>query len=289
MIRKFQPMLAIKADFDKIIYPCLVSPKLDGIRCIIKDGIPLTRKLKPIPNLHIYNILSGLTEYDGEIMVADKNFNDVQSSVMSKNGEPDFEYHIFDAFTHPNSPFSERFENIKLPTSQKYNKICKIVQCYSVNNEEELLTYLELFISWGYEGLMIRSSSSPYKFGRSTVNEGFLLKVKKFFDDEAILIGMTAKMNNINPKEKDKIGNSKRSSHKSGMIPTNTVGSFLASWNDLDIRVGFGQGITDIHKQDFWDNKELYLGKKLTFKYQELSPDGIPRFGKFIGFRQDLD
>ena len=222
---------------------------------------------------------------DGEIMIPGKGFNDVQSAVMSEDGTPDFQYWVFDNFSTPSEPFIRRF-NIGLDTD--YTSIIQHVPSKMVQNENELLAELERNIALGYEGIIVRDPHSPYKFGRSTVNEGYLLKVKKFFDDEAVLLDIVEKQHNTNPKEKDEIGNTKRSTKKDGMVPANTSGTFIAKWNDKEIKLGFGEGITDIHKQEFWDNKSNYIGKTLTFKYQELSPDGIPRFGKFVGFRYDL-
>ena len=40
----------------------------------------------------------------------------------------------------------------------------------------------------GYEGLMLRDPNGIYKFGRSSVKENILLKVKEFMDDEAEII-----------------------------------------------------------------------------------------------------
>jgi hypothetical protein len=51
---------------------------------------------------------------------------------------------------------------------------------------------------------------------------------------------------------------------------------------------GWGYEKWIVNKKEYWDNKENYIGKTLTFRYQELSEDGIPRFGKFVGFRYDL-
>jgi len=45
-----QPMLASPANLEKLQYPLLVSPKLDGIRATVVNGCLLSRKLKPIPN-----------------------------------------------------------------------------------------------------------------------------------------------------------------------------------------------------------------------------------------------
>lgn len=282
-MKKFQPMLAVKADLELIKYPCYISRKLDGIRCVIKDGVPYTRKLEDVPNLYIREKLKGLPELDGELMIPGKGFHDVQSAVMSEDGEPDFKFHVFDNFIHPDAPFSQRIKLVRPP-----NPFVQTVWQSIVNSEEELLHYLDVFIAEGYEGVMVRSPESPYKFGRSTLKEGYLLKVKKFFDDEAVLVDIEEKMHNTNPKTLDKLGNSKRSSHKAGKVPAGTSGVFIALWNGKLIRLGFGEGITDAHKLEFWINKEKYKGQKLTFRYQEISPKGEPRFGKFVGFRYDI-
>jgi DNA ligase-1 len=282
-MKKFQPMLAVKADLELIKYPCYISRKLDGIRCVIKDGVPYTRKLEDIPNLYIREKLKGLPELDGELMIPGKGFHDVQSAVMSEDGEPDFKFHVFDNFIYPEAPFSQRLKLVRPP-----NPFVQTVWQSIVQNEAELLRYLDVFIAEGYEGLMVRSPESPYKFGRSTLNEGYLLKVKKFFDDEAVLVRMVEKMTNTNPKTLDKLGNSKRSSHKAGKVPAGTVGTFIALWKGKEIKLGFGEGICDYHKQEFWDNQQNYIGKQLTFTYQEISPKGEPRFGKFVGFRYDI-
>ena len=50
----------------------------------------------------------------------------------------------------------------------------------------------------GYEGLMLRAPDGPYKFGRSTVKENTLLKVKNFLDDEAEVIGFKEQTTNTN-------------------------------------------------------------------------------------------
>ena len=53
--------------------------------------------------------------------------------------------------------------------------------------------------------------------------------------------------------------------------------------------MGFGPGINDKVKQEWWDELFGLEGKTITFTYQELSADGIPRFGKMLGFRHEDD
>ena len=47
----FKPLLASPADLSTLRFPVLASPKLDGVRAIVKDGVVLSRSLKKIPNL----------------------------------------------------------------------------------------------------------------------------------------------------------------------------------------------------------------------------------------------
>ena len=46
-----KPMLGIAVDTTKLVFPVYASPKLDGIRVIIKDNQVLSRNGKPIPNV----------------------------------------------------------------------------------------------------------------------------------------------------------------------------------------------------------------------------------------------
>jgi DNA ligase 1 len=281
----FKPLLSGKADLTQIKYPVLATPKLDGIRCVIHEGEAKSRNLKPIPNVHIRKTLAGLISLDGELMV-NGDFNVVQGDVMRESGTPDFTYNVFDEFTNPDHPYSARIGALR--TTPLPSEI-KIISPLLINNETELLQQLDTYLDQGYEGLMFRAPDGKYKFGRSTVNEGILLKVKKFLDDEAELIGITEKMTNHNPKVKDKLGRSQRSSHKANKTPAGTAGSLTVRWQGHEFKIGFGPGFNDVVKKELWDNRNTHINKMVTFSYQELSAKGIPRFGKLIGFRHKDD
>ena len=67
----FKPMLAGKApdDLRNLTYPVLASPKLDGIRCIIRGGMATARSLKVIPNTWAREQLRGIPDgIDGELI-----------------------------------------------------------------------------------------------------------------------------------------------------------------------------------------------------------------------------
>ena len=284
MTKIIKPLLATKADYGKIQYPVLATPKLDGIRCLMVDGVAMSRSMKPIPNDYVRKQLEGLHGLDGELMV-NGDFNEVQSGIMKKSGEPDFIYHVFDSFTEVGG-YAERIDN--LTWSDDLPK-CLVLMPVMIYNEQELDAYLEDCLEAGYEGVMIRDPNGKYKHGRSTVKEGILLKIKKFFDDEAILIDVIEKMHNANDLDQDEFGYAKRRSCKENLVPCGTAGSLVLNWNGIEFRVGFGPGITDAIKQDIWDRSEELKGEITKFSYQELSKDGVPRFGKMLEFRHEDD
>ena len=92
-------------------FPLLATPKLDGVRALVIDGHAVTRKFKPIPNKYIRAKIEHYCPdgFDGEIMSGNLEFNDLQSLVMTEEGEPDFEYHVFDYVKDDlTKPYKER-------------------------------------------------------------------------------------------------------------------------------------------------------------------------------------
>jgi DNA ligase 1 len=286
MSKVIKPLLATKAELDKIQYPVLATPKLDGIRCLMVDGVAMSRSMKPIPNQYVQEQLQGLHGFDGELMV-NGDFNQVQSGIMKKTGEPDFTFYVFDCFT-ADSGYELRVQDTEWELAHSR---CHVLNPIDITNEKQLLAYLDECLEAGYEGVMIRDPKGRYKFGRSTVREGILLKIKKFFDDEAELIEVIEAMTNMNELEADELGYAKRSSKKDNLVPAGTAGSMVVKWKDKEFRVGFGPGFTDDRKQAIWDERDDLVseGWLVKFSYQELSKDGVPRFGKLLEFRHPDD
>lgn len=286
----FKPMLAAKVDLEKLEFPVYASPKLDGIRCLIVNGVPVSRNLKPIPNDYVREKLIRLFKgtkdtFDGELMV-EGDFNKVQSAIMSKEGEPDFTYYVFDVDLE-GLPFSERLR--RLEKCWLYSDHISIVRNKTLLNQQDLNKYMQGCLSIGYEGVMLRSMDGVYKYGRSTVKEGYLLKYKHFHTDEARIVRFTQKMHNGNKAKKNKLGYTERSSCKANLTPTSLAGAVEVLWQDKLFSVGFGPGITDADKKLFWEKRKSFVNSVITFSYQELSSDGIPRFGKMLGFRHEDD
>jgi DNA ligase-1 len=281
----FQPMLASAVELQNVKYPVYCSPKFDGIRCVIRDGIALSRKLKPIPNEYVSKMLSACqNNLDGELILSEKTFNEIQSAIMSEDGTPKFEFHVFDVISE--KPYVERMvelAELKLP------KFCHRVLPRKINSERELIQYeRECVDTYGYEGIMIRSPNGPYKFGRSTAKQGYLLKLKRFQDSEARIVGFEEMMHNENEKTKDELGHSKRSHKKAGMVPAGVLGSFIVEMDDGK-RFNVSTGMTADDRAHYWSNRQSMIGQLVKYKFQDSGAKDLPRFPVFIGIRHPDD
>lgn len=287
----FKPMLAATLEnLEDAKFPVYVSPKLDGIRCLIVDGVAVSRNLKPIPNRFIQGCLKGLPDgLDGELMVKG-DFNAVQSAVMSKEGEPDFEYAVFDIVQDSTS--EQRINTLKTVFDNHPNKYKKYVfstlQHNLVTSLKDLKKWEKQYVDWGYEGIMIRNPYGFYKHGRSTLKEFALVKYKRFKDAEAYIIGFEELQHNENEQIKDALGHSKRSSAKAGYIPAATLGSLCMYDEEHDIEFNIGTGFTQEMRDEIWNNQKKYMGKDVTYTYQQMSKKGVPRFPVFKAFREAL-
>lgn len=285
-----KPMLAKDWDQKRQRWPVLASPKFDGIRALNVEGVLVSRRLKPIPNKFIREMFS-LPRYkgmDGELVLG--NFQQTTSAVMSHSGEPHVTWRVFDNFTLRDS-FEVRLLKVETFASVDafvFDTPIMAVPHVLCKNEDELLEYEIQCLSQGHEGVMIRDPKGPYKFGRSTVREGWLLKVKRFQDAEGIVIGFEELMHNSNEATTNELGKTKRSSHKAGMVPMNTLGALTLRMEN-GVEVSVGSGFTAEQRKKWWKAKEVVLGKRVKFKFQQHGTKDKPRHPVFLGFRAEGD
>lgn len=286
-----KPMLAVNVDLNKVKYPVLVTPKLDGIRCLKVDGQCITRTFKPIPNHYIREFIEEALPdgVDGEIICG--NFQESSSAVMGREGEPNFVYYIFDYVKDDiNKPYSERMGDLAELWGHHAGKpMFNFLLPERVFNDHDLHIYEQKYLMEGYEGVMIRSYDGPYKCGRSTVREGYLLKLKQFEDAEAKIIGFEELMHNDNEATKDAFGRTKRASCKENLKPTGTLGAFIVKDVETGIEFKVGTGFDAVQRKIFWDNQYDYVGKLVKYKHQPSGKKDAPRFPVFIGFRHEED
>lgn len=294
---KVKPMLAVDADIENIKYPVLCSDKLDGIRCIILDGVAYSRSLKPIRNKYVQELFGKevFNGFDGELVVGgvfDKDvFQKTTSGVMSEKGTPDVTFYVFDHCLLPEMPYTERLERVREVLEQQgssvpYNAV-KCLESTVVNSHEQLQYILQDIQEKGGEGVILRSLDSGYKYGRSTLKQGWLLKVKFFLQDEFEVVGFEERMHNENEATVNELGYTERSSHKENLTPMNTLGSLILRYGDVTFKCG--TGFNDKQRKDIWDNRDDYMGKLASVRYMNVGQKDLPRVPSFQGFRDTDD
>jgi DNA ligase-1 len=199
------PMLAqdYKKQKNKVVFPCNIQPKLDGMRCIYNTttGQITTRQGKQYNIVkesgELYKELTSLPKgiiLDGELYTNKLGFEEL--GVLRKTKKltqsellvlQKIEYHIYDIID-TNSTFQNRNKFIQeLFKENNYNKLI-YVPTFTVNSEKEIQEYHTKFLDEGFEGTMIRNINSLYKIKQRSSD---LLKYKDFQDSEFKIVDFT--------------------------------------------------------------------------------------------------
>jgi DNA ligase-1 len=299
-----KPMLACNAP-ENLKFPLYATPKLDGIRVIINNGV-LSRSLKMIPNKFVQKILSDrmLSMLDGEIIVGSANAKDVfqvtTSGIMTEEGDPDFTLWLFDYIpgVEDERVYSERYESLskyqRELSKASFGRV-KLLNQEIINSQADLNNYEKFCLDSGFEGVMLRNPNGLYKFGRSTEKQGYLMKLKRFVDSEAYLIGIDELMQNDNVATTNELGYTERSSHKANLTPKGTMGALRVKDVTTGIEFSIGTGFTTEQRQDIWNRREELipplgmLRKIVKYKSFPIGVKEAPRFPVFLGFRDKID
>lgn len=283
-----KPLLAATLeDPSKLRFPLVVSPKLDGLRCIIQDGVALSRNLKPFRNAHVQKLLSTLPNgLDGELIVGEPNvghvLNRTQSGIMSAEGAPEFTFHMFDNFSEPKVPFVSRFNSL----SSLKHRHAKMVPHKVIGSLAELEEFERGVLNDGYEGVMLRKLDGQYKFGRSTPGEGILWKFKRFSDGEAIVEVLLEGVTNKNEATLDALGHTKRSHHQENMQMAGRVGTIVARELKTGQQIYVSPGRMPFTMREYyWENPQKLVGETINIRWFEYGSMDAPRFCTFQGIR----
>lgn len=258
-----RPMLAAELGFFGPKFPVLATPKIDGFRFLKVNGRALTRSMTPVRNQHVRrwienNLPDGV---DGEITV-DETFNAAQRALWREDGEPNFHLWIFDHVyqDHFSDPYVDRIGRLM---DLQFNSKVTILFPVEIHNEEALELFEADCLAKGHEGVMLRDPNGPYKCGRSTEAEGYLLKMKRFVDAEAVVVDTFESVNR------------------------GELGGFeLADGRHDRFRVK-ARGIADLVQA--WADRESFIGRRVKFRYQPVGTINAPRFPIMVGIRESWD
>jgi len=286
----FKPMLATDAELDKLRFPLLASAKLDGVRAVIRNGVVFSRSNKPLPNKFVQDKFKHLEYYDGELIFGDPRAKDCYrrtvSAVMSQESTDgaDVDFHMFDCIENLNHTYLERIKRMRGWGTRK--DIFMLAQ-HHVSCLDTLLKLEQTILDEGFEGLILRDPNAPYKRGRSTVKEGYLLKLKRFVDAEAVVIGFEERMHNGNEATTNELGRTKRSSHQAGKTGRGDLGALVCRFGDIEFNIG--TGFTDDERASIWRDQGKYHGCLVKFKHFAVGAKDAPRHPVFLGWRDRSD
>lgn len=265
----YNDQTAKKVDWNDNWY---VSRKLDGVRCLtVIDGAGnvnfFSRAGKPFLTLDslkpsIQKL--GLTNMvlDGEICMTDKDGNEDFQGIIKEIKRKDHTienpvYFMFDLLTQKefDDKTSETILSDRLTTLRSYvldgDKFIKVLD-QKLGSDDLLENMMEISKNEGWEGLMLRKDDT-YQGKRS--ND--ILKVKKFFDDEYVVVDLENAVNRVivEGKEVDEL------------MLKNVVIEHKGN------RVQVGSGFSHEQKRYFYENPNEILGKTITVQYFEETTD----------------
>lgn len=298
MEKQFKPMLAPneKIDLSTIQYPILASYKLDGIRCIFKDGEMLSRSLKPIRNKKLqerFQFLKDLSKtigiLDGEIYSSELTFQEIQHFVMKEDiGDEILPEHLmfycFDWYdVKTQSKFSDRVLSYKLLLLNK--EYVYPVKQTEVTCEGHVNMFFKEALKYDFEGLILKDPNGRYKFGRGTVREGLIYKVKPFKTYDLPIIEVYERVENTSESKINELGNKQKARCQADMIPTGIAGGFVVEYNGFKMKVTATGD--EAFRRKIWENRESHVGDMIEFKAMEVGSKDVLRHPVFIRFRED--
>lgn len=253
----------------------------------------VSRTLKLIPNKYTQERYARweFVGLDGELVVGqptDKNLmQQTTSGVMSEDGEPDVTWHIFD-FWPSQEHYMFRAQQAK-SICNVYDEVLKWVPHIKIDSLAAMDAQEEKWVNEGYEGMMLRDPYGPYKQNRSTLREGYLLKIKRFEDSEAVIIGYVEQNRNDNEATIDERGYTKRSTHAAGKTAAGILGAIQVRDCKSGVEFDIGTGFNAEQRKNLWEGRQYLIGQVVTYKHFAVGVVDKPRFPVFVAFRDRRD
>lgn len=283
-------------------WPVWVEEKLDGVRGranedvdgsvilvsrttqiisflqhIKKDLSILFKHIKNILNTY-YPKMAPIFRTDGELYSTELTFDQVSGicRLTDKSGpnpnEIYIKYYLFDLVVTDKLTYDERYAILQTAynayDAENPKSNIKLIIPLIANSKQDILTAHNQYVSQGFEGVIIRKiggvtakeREESYYLGRRCSN---ILKYKEFQDAEGIVIG----------------AEQGKGSEEGAVV-----------WLIRDVN---GHEFTvrprgDIETRKlYYQHYHKFIGQKYRYRFQDLTPDGNPRFPVGIGFVYD--
>jgi DNA ligase-1 len=271
--KEFRVMKPHEFNAKKVIYPCYVQRKYDGVRLHINNGISLSKNNKEFYFLdHItewckeiqdkYNVYT-----DGELYHHEWDFEEIISKVRQSKVKPErieeIKYVIYDIYDLDNNMNQRQRLALVEKIFNEYiipNGIDSIVMAPTniANNWKDIKRLHDMYVKDKYEGCIIRNKDGLYECRKTHT----IMKYKEFKDDEFEIVDVIE-------------GEGRETGLAIYVCQTKAKQPF-------NVRPKGSHSSRKI----IFDNKRDYIGKMLTVRYQKLSKYGIPIFGRGIELKE---
>ncbi len=236
-----------------------LSEKLDGVRAYWDGQQFLSRQGNRFFAPHWFVAGLPTIPLDGELWLGRKAFQRTIGIVRRQDAGDQWRHLRYVIFDAPGCTgvFENRVAFVEGRLTELRPAFAEPLHHYRCRDSAHLQDELNRIETLGGEGLMLREPGSRYDAGRSAT----LLKVKRFHDAEARIIGH--------------LPGSGR--HKG------RLGALAVALPD-GTEFAVGTGFSDAQRE-----QPPAVGSLITFRYQELTDRGVPRFPSFIRVRRDIE
>lgn len=256
---------------DQNVSGWLASEKLDGVRAYWDGENLLSRQGKKLNAPLSFTKNFPKFALDGELYAKGLKFEEIQASVMDKLPDEKawsrLKFHIFDV-PEASGGLLDRLEVLAKFLKNEPNQNLIIIKQIKMRDNAQFLKFTENIIAKGGEGAVVREPNAPYERKRSKN----ALKFKKFKDAECEVIAVNK-------------GNGKYEKF-AGSITCKAFGGKDDKERAGEPKEGtifkIGSGLSDENRQ-----KPPKIGSIITYKFQNLTSNGKPRFPIFLRVRED--
>ena len=256
---------------DQNVSGWLASEKLDGVRAYWDGENLLSRQGKKLNAPLSFTKNFPKFALDGELYAKELKFEEIQASVMDKLPDEKawskLKFHVFDV-PEASGGLPRRLEVLAKFLKNEPNDNLIIIKQIKMRDNAQFLKFTESIIAKGGEGAVVREPNAPYERKRSKN----ALKFKKFKDAECEVITInkgSGKYANLAGSLTCKALGSKDDKEKAGEPKEGTI-------------FKIGSGLSDKNRQD-----PPKIGSIITYKFQNLTANGKPRFPIFLRIRED--
>lgn len=308
-----KPQLADDVNEQNMILPCIVMPKIDGVRGLaLNDEGRLTgRSLDEFKGYRVTEMFTSTAfrGLDGELTLGSDwaaealcaNTTGALGKFKGVKQAPDIYWWIFDYVTP---------ETMDLPYIQRYARACErvdrinshrinMVPYQMANSREELFAHIGANLSVGFEGTIFRNPQAKYKPGRPGSKSMELMRHKPWADDEMLVTRIIEGETNNNEEKINSLGRTERSSAQAGKVANGTVGSLVGTLvrdvicpfsrrtlfkQGLEVTVGPGT-LTHAQRKEFFEQPDKIVGHVIKFQHMTYGTQDLPRFGGYLSHR----